>query len=296
MRTLEAAAFAIVALFVVVRARRDAEPRAFLVRLAGLAVVSFLAEDTCIHAYRFYAYSAEWSLFVDRVPLAILLIWPVVIHSAWDLARHLLGRGHALVPLAGAALVLADAWLIEPVSVAARLWSWSEPGLFGVPPIGVFGWSFHAGLCMLALSRTELSRDGARAAHEPHPLAAALPLVATPLGTHALLVASWWGLFRWVNVALPAWPVVVIAWCLSLALVAWFLAARARQRVPLADMLLRAPAASFFFVLLAVVAAEGHAAAVVAPLTAWVLAFAPPYLSLMSKPDASTDSALARPA
>lgn len=261
MSALEAVALAIVALFVVGRARLG-EPRPFLARLGLLVLASWLAEDTAIRAYGFYFYDARWSLFVDRVPLAILLIWPVVIHSAWDLARHLLGPQHPRVALVGAALVLADASLIEPVAVASGLWRWTEPGLFTVPPIGILGWSFHAGLCMAVLER---EGGSAREAW----------VLATPLGTHALLLASWWGVFRWTNGAVPAWPAALLLWLGALALVVASLRSRARRRVPLGEFLLRVPAALFFFVLLALHGRSDPA------LVAWTLAFAGPYCSLL---------------
>src|SRR3954465_1154321 len=81
---------AIVALYVA--ARRDAIPT-----LALLAVAGFVGEDSVIRAYGFYFYSPRWPLFLDRVPLLIVLIWPVVIHSAWRLGR-----------------ALAPAWAVSP--------------------------------------------------------------------------------------------------------------------------------------------------------------------------------------
>ena len=51
-----------------------------------------------------------------------------------------------------------------------------------------------------------------------------------------------------------------------------------RRRVPPLTMWLRVPAAGFFFALLAI---HGHGAA---PLVAYALAFAPPYLGLTSWP------------
>ncbi|MBM4358754.1 MAG: carotenoid biosynthesis protein [Deltaproteobacteria bacterium] len=262
MSGLEAAALAIVASFVVGRAKLG-DARGFLGRLALLVVASFLAEDSSIRLYGFYFYDARWSLFVDQVPLAILLIWPVVIHSAWDLARHLLGRGDRRVALVGTLLVLADASLIEPVAVAAGLWRWTEPGLFTVPPLGILGWSFHAGLCMVALERAagETSREAL--------------VLATPLGTHALLLAGWWGVFRRVNGVIPAWPSVGLLWLVSAALLVVSLRCGARKRVPLGEFLLRVPAALFFFVLLAIHGRSDPA------LVAWTLAFAPPYCSLL---------------
>jgi uncharacterized membrane protein len=160
MRVLELFALAIVVGFVLIRTRFGPEPRTFLRRMALLVVASWIAEDSCIRAYGFYFYAPGWSVFVDRVPLAILLIWPIVIHSAWELARRLLGTGHRWIPLAGALLVWADASMIEPIAVRAGLWRWTEPGLFQVPPIGILGWAFYAGLCMWLLEAAE--RRGAR--------------------------------------------------------------------------------------------------------------------------------------
>jgi hypothetical protein len=264
---LEASALAIVALYVIVRARLGPDPRRLLLRLGLLVVASWLCEDSCIRAYGFYAYSPRWSLFIDRVPLAIVLIWPVVIHSGWELCGYLLGHGHRLLPLAGAALIFADASLIEPVAVCSGLWRWTEPGLFAVPPIGILGWALYAGLAMAVLAHN--ARAGRRA------LADAAVLLVAPAGLHLLLCASWWGLLRWVSRPLPPWPAVAIVWAASLLLTGLSLGREARLRVPLGAMLLRAPAAAFFFGLLAI-NRDGAA------LVAYAMAFAPPYLSLMS--------------
>ena len=266
MVILQLVAFAIVTFFVVVRARRAPDARGFLVRMALLAVGSWLAEDTCIRLYGFYFYDPCWVVFVGRVPLTVLLIWPVVIQSAWDVAGHLLGPRHRLVPLAGAAIVLADASMIEPIAVHSGLWAWTEPGLFAVPPIGVLGWALYGGLCMAFLdhnSRRERSR-----------LADLVVLLVAPIGTHLLLLASWWGLLRWVNVTIDPWPFVTVAWVLSLGLATWSLRVGARRRVPPMDMFMRVPAALFFFVLLAQHGRDAPA------LVAYAIAFAPPYLSL----------------
>ncbi len=272
MNTLEGVALTIVALFVFGRARLG-DPRGFLVRLGLLVIASWIAEDTSIRAYGFYAYDARWSLFVDKVPLAIALIWPVVIHSAWDLARHLSGKGQSKVVWVGSALVLADASLIEPVSVASGLWRWTEPGLFNVPPIGILGWVFHAGLCMAVLERAK-----GRVKQE------ALTLL-TPFGTHALLLGGWWGCLRWMNAAVPPNVAIGVVWILSVVLTYASRRSSARHRVKLAEFLLRVPAATFFFVLLAI---YGHSQP---QLVAWTLAFVPPYCSLMDLRRAATNAA-----
>ncbi|MCU1279462.1 MAG: hypothetical protein JWM53_3008 [bacterium] len=253
MLALELVCAAIVALYAV--ARREALPQ-----LSLLAVAGFLGEDSVIRAYGFYFYSPRWHLFLDRVPLLIVLIWPVVIHSAWSLARRLSPRA-AWVPLVGAGLVLADASLIEPIAVHAKLWTWTEPGLFAVPLIGIVGWAYFAGAAMVCLERVR-------------PAAA---VVVAPLATHVMLVASWWGLFKWLAQPLRAGPFIVAAWVIlgTLALIA----ARARpgRGVPefRKDLLLRGPGAAFFFVLLILYARDQPS------LCLYAAAFAAPYFALL---------------
>ncbi|MCU1279109.1 MAG: hypothetical protein JWM53_2655 [bacterium] len=253
MLALELACAAIVALCVA--ARRDALPS-----LALLAVAGFLGEDSVIRAYGFYYYSPRWHLFLDRVPLMIVLIWPIVIHSAWSLARRLSPRA-AWVPLVGAGLVLADASLIEPIAVHAGLWRWTEPGLFTVPLIGIVGWAYFAGAAMACLQRAR-------------PVAAVL---IAPLATHVLLVASWWLAFKWLSRPLPARPFVVGAWLVLGTLTALALRFRPGRGQPAfrRDLLLRGPGAAFFFVLLALNARD------LPSLCVYALAFVPPYLALL---------------
>ncbi len=251
MLALEAACAAIVAVYCV--ARRQALPQLLL-----LAVAGFLGEDSVIRAYGFYFYSPRWHLFLDRVPLMIVVIWPVVIHSAWSLARRLTASAQ-WVPLVGAGIVLADASLIEPIAVHAGLWTWTEPGLFAVPPIGIVGWAYFAGAAIACLQRGR----------------AAAAVVLAPVATHALLVASWWALFRWLSRPLPPWPFVVAVWLVLGALAALAVRHRLARRVAASELLLRGPGAAFFFVLLGIYGRDQP------PLIAWACAFAPPYFALL---------------
>ncbi len=252
MLPLELACAAIVAAYAL--ARRDAWPELVL-----LAVAGFVGEDSVIRAYGFYFYSPRWHLFLDRVPLMIVVIWPIVIHSAWSLARRLTTRA-AWQPLVGAAIVLADASMIEPIAVHARLWSWTEPGLFAVPPIGIVGWAYFAGAAMACLARER----------------AAAAVVVAPLATHVMLVASWWTAFKWLSRPLPAWPFVACAWIVRGALAVLALRLRPRRdRALRTDLLLRGPGALFFFVLLVLHGRD------LPSLCLYSAAFAPPYLALL---------------
>lgn len=264
MVLLQVTCLLIVALYLWFCLRREPHPARFFRRMGFLFLASLLGEDSMIRCYGFYAYSPEWSLFVDQVPLLIAIIWPVVIHSAWTLSRRLLGEGHALIPLLGGAIVLADASLIEPIAVQAGLWWWTEPGVFSVPPIGILGWAFFATAVIAFWERGQ-----ERSLYDAGVLVA-------PLVTHLLLLASWWGALRWVNRPIPDWSAVFLIWgvLLPLALFSW--RERLRQRVPLEELLVRVPGAIFFFVLLALYGRTLPA------LICYALAFVPPYLSLLS--------------
>ena len=238
----------------------------FVRRLVLLALASWLAEDTCIRLYGFYAYNPDWSLFLDKMPLMIALIWPSVILSAWELARYLLSKGDRRLPLAVGAMVFADAWLIEPVAVQSGLWSWFEPGLFDVPPIGVLGWAFFAALSVAVFEWVDRGNRRSKA-----DLAV---LIVAPVGAHLLLIASWWGLFRWVNLEIPAWPAVGLLCAISLFLAVSAGRAGVSARIPAAAIFTRIPAALFFFGLLAVYGRGEYA------LWIWALAVAPPWLAI----------------
>ncbi|HEY3816451.1 MAG TPA: hypothetical protein VGL81_04735 [Polyangiaceae bacterium] len=273
MTAFQLTCVAVVALYWVVRlARAPARERGRIaVRLTLLSIAGWVGEDTVIRAYGFYGYSASWSLILDRAPLLVACIWPIVIDSASQLARRI--APHRVV-LATAALVLADAALIEPISVRAGLWAWAQPGVFAVPLIGVAGWAMFAGAAVAFLTAVDRRRAAAW-------VDAGVILIA-PLATHAMLVAAWWGAFKWASAPLPDWVAVAAAWGISMAL-AWT-AARSGigARVPLAELLVRLPGAAVFFVLL-FVSARGSVA-----LVAWALAFVPPYLALVTRgaPDA----------
>ncbi len=243
---LEALFFGIIGLFIAMRGPR------VLPRLLMYAAAAWIAEDTVIHAYGFYAYSPDWSVMVDQVPLTVLLIWPIVIISAQDLA----GRWAPLV-------VLSDAALIEPIAVLCGYWWWTEPGIFGVPPIGIAGWAIFAAWA-LSLER----RIG-------HPAAV---LIGAPLLTHASLLALWWGALRWVNVPIP--PLVAFTVALLVCVAASF-RAFLRWSAERRTVLMRVPAALFFFAALAFASPPRL-------LVAYALAFAPPYLILTAKGHTAT--------
>ncbi len=165
---------------------RARPPTRVLAEYGAIAAAAWAGEHTCIEWYGFYRYAPGWHLFVGHVPALVPLIWPLVVLSARDVVRALApsARGARAGLLVGLAVTF-DATLVEVLSVRAGLWEWSEPGMLGVPLVGILGWGYFA---LGAAWGLELGEARARG-----PVAA---LVLGPLVAHALLVASWWGFFR----------------------------------------------------------------------------------------------------
>lgn len=243
--------------------------RRVLQQMLVIGTGAWLAEDTAIRLYGFYFYAEDrWTLFVDRVPLLVLIIWPVVVVSGLDLLRAL-QISEARWPLWLFALVVADAWFIEPIAVDAGLWTWTSPGPFTVPTIGVLGWGFYA-----AGIGTVVARQ----------LPFAAVLVVAPVVCHLTLLVTWWAALRWIKEPLPDIAVAALGWAAALAVVV--VIARTRPTGLRRLVFFRAPAAVFFFGLLAVYGRDADNAA----LLAWSLAFAPPWLALLvlSRPATTT--------
>ena len=282
---VELAALGIMAFYFGMRFRRGrSSGLAFLREFALIAPAAWVAEDTCIHAYAFYAYDPRWHVFADRMPLLVAAIWPFVIISARELAQRLYPGRLSHRVLTGAAIVIFDATLMECVAVSSGLWRWFEPGPFGVPLMGIFGWGCFAAATILLLEVLP------RRVH-------VLVVVLAPLLTHGLLLVTWWGFFRWVTAPIPSWPFAVAAILLSAVLTVQSLRWRRITTIPLDEMLARMVAASLFFALLLLYHRDDGA------LIAFALSFAPPYFALMTteraaaprRPTGCTPQAGARP-
>jgi len=269
MLAVELVALLIVTLYAIVRACTAAEPLRFFVGIACVSAASWVAEESCIRLYHFYSYNPQWSLFIGHVPVLVLIIWPMVIHSASDMAAQIGGSKGGNIFIGTGAIVFTDAALIEPISTTAGLWSWFEPGLFQVPPIVPFGWAVFGGLCAFTsqkIRRREL------------PLPAYFLILFFPvMGTHLTLLTLWWSTFRWMNITIDPMCGVILAWAVTVYGVVKILQSKPGRRLEKKALLLRLPGAVFFFALLAL-KGDGEPW-----LPVYALAFVPPYLTLMSQ-------------
>jgi hypothetical protein len=211
---------------------------------AALAIAGWIGEETCVAFYEYYHYAIGWHLRLDRVPILVPLIWPLVILSAREVASCVWPRIEWLRPLVVFAIVAFDASLVEVIAVRAGLWSWAEAGHLGVPIIGILGWGYFAIGADLALSGRLSSENTQRRR-------ALATIVAGPLVAHVLIQITWWGFFRWTQRealgAASLWGLSVIGAGILAAVV---LARRRGGAIPLSVALPRMVAAGLFFVLL----------------------------------------------
>ena len=146
----------------------------------------------------------------------------------------------------------------------------NAPGIFKVPPVGIFGWACFAFLCIRKFYL--IPPDTGRWASWLQ--AAVVPV----FGIHLLVVCAWWGMFRWINAAATPVFCTAAAWGLSLLLILRIIRRRTGRGVEKKTLLLRLPAAAFVFSWLAAKdnGPSGY-------LVFYAAAFALPYLVLMAQ-------------
>lgn len=235
-RIVELASYAIVAFFLV---RQPSQRLPF----ACLALAGWLGEESSIALYRFYGYNQHWLIKLHWTPLAVVLVWPLVILSSYTVATRLVSQPGWRRAALTSALVLYDTLVIEPVATASGLWSWKSGTFFDVPLLGVGGWAIFAVAAAVALDRQAFSG---------RPRIALLgSVLATTAGTQAIL-----GPLVYVAVA-TGWrsPVSPVGWTIALSLVAVALgilgfAWRSRTRLYLDEIETKILGALVFFALL----------------------------------------------
>jgi hypothetical protein len=219
--------------------KRTTDPSRDLRRALVIAAAGWASEDSIIRLYGAYQYTPRWAFFADQVPVAIVLCWPALIMSAISISEQWT-QNRPYQVIFTAVIVLLDAALIEPVSVTVGLWQWKLPGMLGVPPIALFGWGVFG---LLMASGVHLMDRIA-----PAKLHAVFVVLLAPLVLLLVLpcVVGWippkWSWPDWIACG---GAIAVFGNLL------WALGHQRSRRMRLLDLLQRAPAAAFFFWLIA---------------------------------------------
>ena len=117
------------------------------VELGALVLYGFTLERVAMSVFSSHVYGPGWHMAPLGVPVAVALVWASLILSGLALASRLSLRS----PLARAAVTalfgLSLDLLMEPVAVAAGLWTWTPPGAWLLVPVGNFvGWAVIVGV------------------------------------------------------------------------------------------------------------------------------------------------------
>lgn len=237
---LEALCLGIVALWIALRTPMATDRGRFFGQIGLVMALAWVGEQSCISLYGFYGYAPRWWWMLGDVPLTVVLIWPVVVLSARDVVLAMVGPRPLRVGLACLLVITADAAFIEPAAVHSALWYWTQPGVFGVPPVGIAGWGVFGGLMAGALQWLEAEKRG--------PIAHGAAAVAVLAGMHLGLLALWWGGLRWLSAPIADLVAAMAVGVMAVGVCVWLW--RSGRTAPRRLVLLRMPGALFFAVLL----------------------------------------------
>src|SRR4029077_1853739 len=118
-------------------------------RLVGrLSALPFalLLEQGDIAIFGSYAYSQLFFLKVGAVPVAIALVWAMVINSSMFISDAI-GIPSRFAPVSDATFTIALDLSVDAIAIRQGLWHWNIPldqGFFGGPAGNFYGWLFVA--------------------------------------------------------------------------------------------------------------------------------------------------------
>jgi len=117
-----------------------------LVELLSAVPFGLLLEQGDIAIFGSYAYNQMFSLKVGAVPVAIALVWAMVINSSMFISDAI-GIPSRLAPISDATFTILLDLSVDAIAIRQGLWHWNIPldqGFFGVPAGNFYGWLFVA--------------------------------------------------------------------------------------------------------------------------------------------------------
>src|SRR5918992_2942687 len=116
----------------------------FLV-LISAAAFGLLLEEGDQLIFETYHYSPDWIVAIDRAPVAIGLIWALILVGAMRLTDAL-GVRRPFAPFVDSILAISLDLAFDAVAIRMGLWTWRDigpaDGWFGVPGGNFYAWLF----------------------------------------------------------------------------------------------------------------------------------------------------------
>ena len=133
------------ALFVVALGAAARSGRLPVLTLLSAAAFGVVLEQGSQVIFETYEYSPDWSLTVDRAPVAIALAWALIITGAMRITDAL-GIQRRFAPFVDATLAISLDLAFDAVAIRMGLWTWRgiafTDGWFGVPAGNLYTWLF----------------------------------------------------------------------------------------------------------------------------------------------------------
>jgi uncharacterized membrane protein len=117
-----------------------------LVELLSAVPFGLLLEQGDIAIFGSYAYNQLFFLKVGAVPIAVALVWAMVINSSMFMSDAI-GIPSRLAPVSDATFTIVLDLSVDAIAIRQGLWHWNIPldqGFFGVPAGNFYGWLFVA--------------------------------------------------------------------------------------------------------------------------------------------------------
>ncbi len=133
------------ALFLVAVGAAFLRGRLALLTLISAAAFGILLEEGDQLIFETYHYSEEWFLALDRAPVAIGLVWALIITGAMRITDAL-GVRRVYAPFVDSLIALSLDIAFDAIAIRMGLWTWrgveADAGWFGVPAGNFYSWLF----------------------------------------------------------------------------------------------------------------------------------------------------------
>ena len=117
-----------------------------VVELLSAVGFGLLLEQGDIAIFGSYTYNPLFFLRIGAVPIAIALVWALVITSSMFMSDAI-GVPPRIAPISDAMLTILLDLSVDAIAIRQGLWHWNIPpdqGFFGVPAGNYYGWLFVA--------------------------------------------------------------------------------------------------------------------------------------------------------
>jgi len=133
------------------------------VEFVMIFIYALILEELDMRIFKTYQYSADFVVTLGQVPVAIALLWAVILSGSMALTDRI-GLPASARPFLDALLAVWIDLALDAIAIRMQLWTWAIPleeGWFGVPAGNLYAWMWVA-FCFTLPARWIRDRLGAK--------------------------------------------------------------------------------------------------------------------------------------